>query len=960
MAIQFARLQYVKRSQGQSACHKAAYNGREKIHDLRQEKTFDYSGREKCAYHAVVLPDGASEKYSDTEELWNTIEAVEVRCDAQVAKEMVLALPDDENVTLDDKIALTRGFLNKHFVDEGIICQIDIHAPHNAEKEGHNWHAHVLMPMRRCKDELFSLKARDLDVDMRNGKVVGTDKQWGVIWADYQNAYFKENGIDLVVDPIGIVPEIHLGPVRMRKKESLFVEENEGLQEKNKRVAQDERLVLQQLLKHESQFEKADVERFVEKHVLERDREDFLGRFWSSDELVLVGEDRYTSKAVLREEQKMMRMAERLSSKESFVTRPNYHIDLNADQKKVVDHVCAGPNLLCIEGRAGTGKSRVLCAIRETYEAETDTVVVRGLAPTSSVANAMQQEDGFTYAANIQKFLFSHYHGKEDIQYGKEVWLIDEASMVSNPVMGELLDTAWRYKAKVVLVGDEKQLSSIGRGGAFTACTKRFGSVSLENIVRQKNDDYRAIVEKIAEGKTKEALFDMAEMGTWSHYGTENEAVKEMMKSWYDDYKKDPYASFMVLEYRNQYVKEFNNHIHLVLKARGEVGPEEIMVKTARYGFAAFGTGDSLIFRENSSELGVHNGQRGVLIDAKENRFVVRVDDEKNITFDPETYTDFQHGYAGTIHSSQGLTFDRVYVLHSNHIDHNLFYVANSRHRLSCQYFSYGDRDRVYQHVATGSYKELCSEMVNEEPKSWLHNAVISLKNYMCKNHEFYHNQHSHYQERGLLITSYKEEERLQGYRTLYREDQEHWTNLEGQNIRMTTKQRDLEPFLREQGVGQCVLLDANRSESQLIGPYDRFHSFYQQHRADFCAHSISETQLRIRLFALEKRLNESPQSSQEMVHSRAYETLLRHETTLKHELLKDYDEPMTIQILYHLERTGDHPSRHELHRIQQRVTTATQQWNVYQTDRIFEASLPQEAQKQIQFQRQRERQMEM
>lgn len=144
----------------------------------------------------MVLPDGASEKYSDTEELWNTIEAVEVRCDAQVAKEMVLALPDDENVTLDDKIALTRGFLNKHFVDEGIICQIDIHAPHNAEKEGHNWHAHVLMPMRRCKDELFSLKARDLDVDMRNGKVVGTDKQWGVIWADYQNAYFKENGID--------------------------------------------------------------------------------------------------------------------------------------------------------------------------------------------------------------------------------------------------------------------------------------------------------------------------------------------------------------------------------------------------------------------------------------------------------------------------------------------------------------------------------------------------------------------------------------------------------------------------------------------------------------------------------------------------------------------------------------------------------------------------------------------
>lgn len=963
MAIQFARLQYVQRSKGQSSCHKGAYNARDKIYDLRQEKNFDYSDRGDCAYHAVMLPERASEKYQDISALWNTVEAIETRDDSQVAKEMVLALPDNPEVTLDDKIAMTRSFLKERFGDQGIICQIDIHAPHrknNAgnwkkreddEDEGSNWHAHVLMTTRPCLEgELFGNKARNLDVDVRKGRVVSTDKQWGLLWGNHQNKYFKENGIDLVVDPVGVVPEIHLGPVRMRKPESLFDQENKKIQDQNKRDAQDERLVMQHLLKRESTFEKTDVEHFAKKHVPQHEQENFFGRFWSSKELVLVEERKYTSKTVLKEEQKMLRMADRLANKNNSVAEPWYEIELNEEQKEVVNHVCRGPNLTCVEGRAGTGKSRALCAIRETYEAEN--YIVRGLAPTSSVADDMQK-NGFDYAANTHKFLFGHHHGKIDVQYGREVWLIDEAAMISNPVMGQLLDKAWRYNAKVVLVGDDKQLHAIDRGGAFNAFTERFGSVSLETILRQKDADHRAITAQIAEGKTREALNSMADMGMWKHYGQEYEAVQGMMSAWYENYKNNPNESFMVLEYRNQYVKEFNNHIHSVLKARGEVGPEDIMIKTAQYGFGYFGVGDSFVFRENDAELGVYNGQCGFLIEAKKDRFVVRVDDEKNIEFDPQKYNNFQHGYAGTLHSVQGRTFDHVFALHSGHMNQNLFYVAASRHYLSCQYFSYGDREKVYQNVATGSYKELCPETFNVEPKSWLCNIVVSLKDYMCRNHKFYQNSVRHYREKGVLITDREENAYLQGYRALYTEDKENWPSLEGVDVRTVLKHRDLEPFLRNQGVSQCFLLDAGRIQSQLIGPYDRFHKFFKENWKEMKEQNITETELRMRLFALEQRSGENHHSSAEMFQSKAYAQLKNHEAQIRPELLKTHNDHTVTQMLYHFEKTGSMPTDKALGHIQQRVNSATQQFKSYQKDQIFTASLPREDQKMVQFQKQ-------
>lgn len=215
MAIQFARCQYVSRSSGGNACRKASYNQRDAIRCERTGELFSFKERGGNVHHEILLPEGAHEKFKNSSVLWNEVERCEKRKDSQLQKEFVIALPDDAQVTFEDRLELTRQFVNTHFVEKGLGVQLDIHEP---EEEERNWHAHLLVTTRRFSADGLSfekMKARDLDPTIKKGFVVEADV-WGELWRDMQNTYFEEKGYDLRVDPIAIVSQEHLGPVRMR------------------------------------------------------------------------------------------------------------------------------------------------------------------------------------------------------------------------------------------------------------------------------------------------------------------------------------------------------------------------------------------------------------------------------------------------------------------------------------------------------------------------------------------------------------------------------------------------------------------------------------------------------------------------------------------------------------------------------------------------------------------------
>ena len=120
----------------------------------------------------------------------------------------------------------------------------------------------------------------------------------------------------------------------------------------------------------------------------------------------------------------------------------------------------------------------------------------------------------------------------------------------------------------------------------------------------------------------------------------------------------------------------------------------ETLVRTPT-GPRAFAPGDRIVFTRNDAEIGVKNGMLGIVIEAEPDVFVVEMDGDtpRQVRFDPRAFPQVDHGYAVTIHKSQGATVDRSYVLASRAMDRHLAYVALTRHREDMQLYL-NTRDR--------------------------------------------------------------------------------------------------------------------------------------------------------------------------------------------------------------------------------------------------------------------------
>ena len=120
MAICFARVRYVSRSTGGSACNSSAYNARSKIVDEKTGEVFNWSKREDNVYHEMLLPDYVDKKFKNISEFANEVEKAEKRKDSQLFEEWVLALPKEKEVTFDMKKELVLDYVNlKEWVKEG-------------------------------------------------------------------------------------------------------------------------------------------------------------------------------------------------------------------------------------------------------------------------------------------------------------------------------------------------------------------------------------------------------------------------------------------------------------------------------------------------------------------------------------------------------------------------------------------------------------------------------------------------------------------------------------------------------------------------------------------------------------------------------------------------------------------------------------------------------------------------
>ncbi len=734
MAIGFARMEFVKRSAGKNACAKAAYNGRTKIQfqgtEFAKAQLFNWSNKEPATHHEIVLPDHVDEKYNCVNYLWNEVEKIENRINSQVAMELVLALPDDESISIEDRVELTKSFVKENFISRAFGAQINIHSPEKdedgEEKAIKNWHAHVLVTPRRFQEDGKSFetkKPRDL-LEVKKGRV--TDgPEWGKMWTHHQNQYFEEKGLSLRVDSTGIISQKHLGPVRMRARAFSLMEVNSIQSSLNTIESLDPKSLLKKISETHNIFTREDVERYLIKHLDSNLISDVRKSFWEQTEILQLfdkekkePQNKFTTQEILAEEKKIFRIAERMNGHSAFSLSNKEKIEtvsatLQKEQLSAFQAIISGKRLSCIEGLAGTGKSYLLAAIKDAYTDEG--YIVRGFGPDNATAQVLEK-CGITESVNVYRFLYNYHYSNIKINSGNEVWIIDEAGKLGSEPFLELLKAAEQNKVQVILSGDTRQLPSVSRGRIFKGLIDRFGSQFLGDIQRQKYQEQREIAKKLATGKISEALDAISRTGGFRWSETQSESIEKLVKQWVVDQERFPYSPTLILAHTNAEVKVLNEFIRAYRKEKGELGEKEYFCDSFT-GKVYISQGDHIEFRKNDGKLGVTNGLKGILINASEDKFVVSVKQQnkvREITFNPQEYTSYQLGYATTNYRSQGDSADRVYVLLSKQMNREMFYVAHTRHARAAYCFVSKTETKNLQELKKQIFKTTSSELVSD------------------------------------------------------------------------------------------------------------------------------------------------------------------------------------------------------------------------------------------------------
>lgn len=430
---------------------------------------------------------------------------------------------------------------------------------------------------------------------------------------------------------------------------------------------------------------------------------------------------RYAPRGVLGEESRIIDSADRLNeTRKHFVVREAIDAlltnhdrlypdePLNTEQREAVRRMTAAGGLALLAGEAGTGKSTVLSVVRKAYEKQGRRVV--GLSWTNAVVEDLRTA-GFSNANTIYLELrgleeAEHKELKEKVSGDDNAFIkwdcntvivVDEAAMLPNECLHQLLQEANKIDAKIILVGDQQQLASIDRGGMFGVLVNMFGATELHEIVRVRDEEQKRAFNHMHSGGAegfKKALMIFSNQGAIHASKSRDEAFKMLIANWEADFIIDPSKSRMVLAQSVSDMTKLNVHIRAVRDKLGHLEPPHQLFSTevkergaTIKSRIAVAKGDRLQFRANDKKNGIFNGRVGTVVNIEGTVITLRQDSGKSakpgpeITFDARYFKAFSYGDAITIYRSQGKTFDQTYLLHSIGWHAAESYVALTRHR---------------------------------------------------------------------------------------------------------------------------------------------------------------------------------------------------------------------------------------------------------------------------------------
>ena len=685
MAICFARQTVVHAEGGSSAVGLAAYVLRTAMTDEVGGRAYDFrkhGGAGHDLVHAeVFLPEGAPAAYADASALWNGATMAELTVDrktgevrykrgAQLAWHMILAVPKE--LALEESAALVRRFIEERFGAAGVAVQWALH------DDPVNPHAHLLVSTRRLTASGWGNKAREIapEVRSRNGMAfVAGDERGELVeaWERFQNAWFRERGIDLRVDPKLAVRDTHVGVARSEGSEraALSAEAQAEAAERMRDPAE----LLAAAGRMRSVWTGTELARVARRNGLpEEEIADAVAAALAHEESVALldaGTGRetgyWTTEGIRTQERDVLARAKLMASEPFRPVRAGdaaaiaERLTLTAEQRAVLMRETEGLTRIgAVQGRAGTGKTRTLGAIREAHERRGHRVV--GLGPTNVVARSLAA-DGFGTAMTAHLALI-HLRNGRDRWNARTVVIVDEAAMLDTDILDRVMLAADRAGARLLLVGDDRQLQSVQRGGLFAPVAALAGTMELRRVQRQKTAWQREASEAFAAGDIAAAVGAYADHDCLAWTETLDESRAALVAAWAEASARDPGASRFIYASTNAEVKRLNAEARAIRVERGEIGAG-IAFRTAR-GEVHAAAGDRIQFHDTDRHAGIFNGVLGTIVSCSEEEIEVRTDGGAPVSFDPERFEGWALGYAGTVYRGQGKTQTEVFALYDH------------------------------------------------------------------------------------------------------------------------------------------------------------------------------------------------------------------------------------------------------------------------------------------------------
>jgi len=360
---------------------------------------------------------------------------------------------------------------------------------------------------------------------------------------------------------------------------------------------------------------------------------------------------------------------------------------LTAGQGAAVEAVLtSGRGVELLVGVAGSGKTTALAATRDGFEAAGFEVV--GTSTSGQAARTLGREAGIEPSRTLASLNWRIAHNTLQLS-PRHVAVLDlcgpgdygdrqaTRAALEAPLRPAALEAARETGTKVVAVGDHRQLGSVAPGGGFEALVKRFGGAVhvLDENVRQIDPVERTTLDGMRSGDVEAAVAWYADTGRIAVSADRDTALDATVAGWAADVAGG--ADAAMYAWRRANVAELNRRGREAWEALDKLSGPELVV-----GATGYRAGDRIVTLAPGARGEIVTSEQGTVagVDVNRRELGATMDDGRFQRFADDDLDEdhLAHGYAVTVHRSQGSTVTRAHALEDGG-GRELAYVKMSR-----------------------------------------------------------------------------------------------------------------------------------------------------------------------------------------------------------------------------------------------------------------------------------------